>query len=276
MIRQTREDSLNQKVENTELQPTLKAELEIPKPKPLPCIVIIDAPVTPALERLAALACTAPVDTPDVRLPTSPPIDNTTRPLPRPDPPPLHAIAVSDSHIDASHLVAATLALTLDPARPRPAPTTVTLDEPDAARFLTPTTLPIARAYEKPRLKLPARMPPVTAIPRLPLAPCDSSPRNALSDTHSLTALLLCPTIAPPLKTPIPRPAPKTVTLLDPDDPAFAPVDTLRLEAEYDAPMLKLPTRFPAVIDTPLLRRTPPLGHKHRAALSDAHSVDSH
>jgi len=153
--------------------------------------VIIDAPVTPAFDRLTALACTASAETPDVKLPTTPPLDNTTRTLPRLDPPPLHAIAVSESQVDASHLVSPTLALTQDPARPRPDPTTVTLDVPDAARFFTPTTLPIARAYDIPRLKLPARIPPVTANSRLPLVPCDSSPRSALSDTHSLAAMLL-------------------------------------------------------------------------------------
>ena len=267
--------SPSQRLDSQAVQPVLTPILMSRDTNPLPCIVTHDEPVPPSFDLLAILAPPPSADATKVALPTHTPLVTAIRLLPLLDSEAWHATAVSDVQIDTSHRVSASLAPALDRASPRPAPTTVSTAEPDAARFFLPTVLPIAVANDIPKLKLPARMPPVATTPRLPPVPCDSSPRSALSDTHSLAAQPLFPAVIRALSWPLPSPAPSTVTLLDPEDPTFATFVPLTTAAEYDAITLKLPARFPSVTVTPLLPLIPPLAQRHRTALSDVHSVDS-
>ena len=267
--------SPSQRLDSQAVQPVLTPILMSRDTNPLPCIVTHDEPVPPSFDLLAILAPPPSADATKVALPTHTPLVTAIRLLLLLDSEAWHATAVSDVQIDTSHRVSASLAPALDRASPRPAPTTVSTAEPDAARFFLPTVLPIAVANDIPKLKLPARMPPVATTPRLPPVPCDSSPRSALSDTHSLAAQPLFPAVIRALSWPRPSPAPSTVTLLDPEDPTFATFVPLTTAAEYDAITLKLPARFPSVTVTPLLPLIPPLAQRHRTALSDVHSVDS-
>ena len=142
------------------------------EPYPAPCIVIRADPVPAAFAFVVILtACTA-TDSPLVSVPDRPPAVITVRPLlSLVDSAALHAIAVSDSHVDSSHAVSIPRALPLDSKSPRPAPCTVTLADPDAATLLTRTMLPTATAKDNAPLTLPARIPAVTAGRWLPTLP---------------------------------------------------------------------------------------------------------
>ena len=179
------------------VQPSRTPELMLNKPYPAPCIVIRTDPVPAAFAPLVTLIACAATDTPLVSVPDLPPAVITVRPLLSlvvSDA--LHAIAVSDSHVERSHAVSIPRALALDAKSPRPAPCTVTLADPDAATLLARTLLPTATAKDNAPLTLPARIPVVTASRWLPTPPWPSRPRNPVSDTHSLAAQLLIPDLA--------------------------------------------------------------------------------
>ena len=100
-------------------------------------------------------------------------------------------------------------------------PCTVTLVEPVAAMFITPTALAEGFAAESPCVRDPVRTPTDIAARQLPLPPMATKLRTDVSDSHVLCSARLPPPRAPTLVDSRPNPAPCTVTLLEPVDAAL-------------------------------------------------------
>jgi hypothetical protein len=96
-----------------------------------------------------------------------------------------------------------------------------------------------------------------------------------VSDSHSVPSHPVCPDRTTEVKSTAPKPAPITVTDVDPVPAMFVCHTILMLGASKDNCMLPVPTRSPTVMTT---RRVPrgPCPTMQRTDVSDSHSVPSH
>ena len=125
---------------------------------------------------------------------------------------------MSDAHAVASQLVRLVRATPVDDQVPMQPPSTVTLVEPVAARFVLPKALTECFAADSPCVTDPVRTPTDIDARQLPLPLMAAKLRTDVSDSHELCSARLAPTRAPTLVDSSPNPAPCTVTLLEPVD----------------------------------------------------------
>jgi hypothetical protein len=94
----------------------------------------------------------------------------------------------------------------------------------------------------------PTRLPTVTTIPRVPKCSADNRQRTLVSDSHPVPSHPVCPLRPMAVKAASPRPAPCTVTDIDPDAALLARLVVLVSTASIDTAMLPVPSRSPAVM----------------------------
>ena len=119
---------------------------------------------------------------------------------------------------------------------PIQAPYTVALADPVDARFPTLITLSATSSTEYPIVTLPCRVPPLTVTRKLLPIPSSKRPRTLVSELHVVDSHALPPTFIPTDTHDPPIPAPCSVTLADPDPPAFLRPNTLSCPASPDRP----------------------------------------
>ena len=245
-----------------------------PIPDP-PTVTLID-PDAPPFTRTTALTPPPPPERPSVTLPPPPPPTVTSAPrLPTPDCPHRHCSAVSDTHSLLSQPLPPSLPRPVADASPIPPPCTVKLADP----LLPPLPRLPTDSDGAPALvasvTLPTLDPTLTDSPRLLDHPPALRQATAVSDTHSDPSLPLSP-IRPDciVHDTSPYPAPTTVMLADPLDPAFSRPPTLARPKSLDTTAVTDPLATPVVKDT---RSVPadPEPVRHRTAVSDSHHVPS-
>ncbi len=163
-------------------------------------------------------------------------------------------IAVSDLHADISDADFPPLTNRVTPARPRLDPSTLTKLDPVATKLLRRTLLTRAICADRALVIVPGFAPTLIhtrPLPATPDAPLQTTP---LSDTHLVPSQAVLSNLAAPVADPRPIPAPCTVTLADPLDPALPALNTLIRPLSEDTPLVRLPTALPDVIST---RRLP-------------------
>ena len=133
---------------------------------------------------------------------------------------------------------------------PRPAPCTVTLADPVAARFVRRATLTIPTIVVNPSVTLPARCPPVSDIRSVPDTPCPHWHRADVSDSHVVLSPPDCPDRIATVYPASPMLDPCKVTLADPLLARFVLRTTLAIFPSAEKDSDKLPTTAPIVCRT--------------------------
>eukprot|EP00277_Geminigera_cryophila_P005018 CAMPEP_0179429170 /NCGR_PEP_ID=MMETSP0799-20121207/14629_1 /TAXON_ID=46947 /ORGANISM="Geminigera cryophila, Strain CCMP2564" /LENGTH=242 /DNA_ID=CAMNT_0021204971 /DNA_START=507 /DNA_END=1231 /DNA_ORIENTATION=- len=170
------------------------------------------------------------------------------------DPPPpwasMHRTDVSDSHSVPSHPVCPARAPAVMTTSPRPAPCTVTKDDPVAAAVKVMDHAhrdSIYRHFDAPS--------PSTLVSRQDDAPSASSSipimhRTEVSDSHSVPSQPVCAPRPMAVKADTLQPAPCTVTDADPVPAILLKVPVRRLPTSAENICDMLPARAPTVIKT--------------------------
>ena len=124
------------------------------------------------------------------------------------------------------------------------------LVDPLVPRLLPCTLLAVPDWNEAAPLTEPPRTPTLIATARLCPAPPTLRHCMEVSDSHLDTSQLVQPSLATPQYVDSNSPAPCTVMLADPLDPAFLTRKSLALPTETDTPSVTLPTFPPTLIDS--------------------------
>ena len=192
----------------------------------------------------------------------------------RPDPI-LHRTDVSDSHSLDSHPLPAFRAIDDHPASPIPAPATLRLADPVAARFIPRTELEPPPSADTALVVLPCRSPAVTLTALVPPSPDPTPHRTDVSDSHPLLSHTLLP-VRPETDAPAtPIPPPTTVMLADPVAARFALRSPLARVESADIACVALPCRRPTVKAASFVPISP-YPTAHRTDVSDSHPLLSH
>ena len=152
------------------------------------------------------------------------------------------------------------------------APCTVMLSEPDPPALLRRVTLIEPTSSEKDPLRLDTDAPPLSLTTRLPFNNCPIPQRNDVSDNQPVLSHAVTPTRTDPQKDTPPKFDPCTVTLVDPDDPAFTRARMLNTPASEESTLVKLPKATDEVTSIRKLPADPP-PLRHRIDESDTHSL---
>jgi hypothetical protein len=187
-------------------------------PRFAPCIVTRIEPVETPFDRPTTLSTGPDTENTALTLPTLPCTLTDTRWLPDVPCPTLHRIHVSDSHAVTSHPVRPTRAAPVDTSSPIPAPTTVTLADPVAARFVGRITLNAPRSTDCAIVTLPPPCPTVADIRPLPRVETPIRPDMHVSDTHSVRSAAVPPALQDPVYPANPIPDPNTLKANEPVD----------------------------------------------------------
>ena len=187
----------------------------------------------------------------------------------------VHSVDVSDTHPLISHTLPPTRPIHDPAASPSPVPTTVSLADPVAARFVPRTELDASLSADMALVALPCRSPAVIRTVRVPPSPCPMLHRTDVSDAHPLRSHAL-PPVRPETDEPaLPIPAPATVMLNDPVAAWFAMRSTLASVESADTASVALPCRSPTVKAASLVPISP-CPTWHRTDVSDSHALRSH
>ena len=268
-------------LDSTTLNPA-RAFKELPKtPSPAPKIVKLSDPVDITFDLRTMLSmATSEVKT-SVTLPIDAPKVTADRRLTPTRWSPLQLIAVSDSHLLLSQLLASRRTALLSTDTPRPEPARVKLEEPDDTTFDPLETLILGEDTEKTSVELPTVSPTLTMMRRVCLAAWPTRHRKHVSDLHSVLSHVDSPKRTVGDILPCPNRLPNTVKLRDPDEGAFAsqapPVPTSgknKLGRSTLNEALKLPLLAPTETETVLVASTPwPV--RHLTTVSEIHSLCS-
>jgi hypothetical protein len=181
---------------------------------------------------------------------------------------------VSDTHSLDSHPLPPFRAIDDHPASPIPAPATLRLADPVAARFILRMELEPPPSADTALVVLPCRSPAVTLTALVPPSPDPIVHRTDVSDSHPLLSHAL-PPIRPDGDDPAsPMLDPATVTLVDPVAATFDLPSELAIPRSADSAEVVLPCRRPAVR---LAIRVPAslCPTLHTTDVCDAHSLAS-
>ena len=229
------------------LPPTLPIDDHPATPRPAPTTVRLADPVAAPFIPRSELDRPLSVDMASVALPCRSPAVIRTALVPPSPAPILQRTDVSDSHSLASHPLPPVRPETDAPATPIPDPTTVTLDDPVAARFAMASPLACVRSADIVSVTLPSRSPTVSAASFVPFSPYPTAHRTDVSDSHPLLSHALLP-VRPDADDPAsPMLDPATVTLVDPVAATFDMPSKLAIPGSADSAEVVLPCRRPAV-----------------------------
>lgn len=230
--------------------PALTPPLIAASPMLPPCTVTLIDPETTMFPCPPLLSHPTENDSTMLMLETRVPADIAPRLLRRTLPLARPLADVSDCQVVRSHELCPTLNAAHNPADPSPAPCTVTLSDPDVAPLAPMLTLTAPDANDTLRDTLPIRPPVVITAFRLPDAPPPPLQRTDVSASQIVASHPVEPIRSPPEYIARPMLPPRTVTLLDPLDAAFACMVTLKDTPSVEYSPLAVPTLAPIVIDT--------------------------
>jgi hypothetical protein len=258
------------------LPPGLDAPV-IPDPLyPAPYTVTDSDPVLALFARPKLLADPATNEWPSDALPARPPVLRCTRRLPPTPAPTSPRTELSDSHVVPSHAVLPTRPPKVLDHAPKLAPAIVTLLDPVPAALARTAVLTQLDSTEYTPLALPARLPTLATIRRLPSpTPPDPRLRTDVSDSQVDRSEAVDPCLTDPLYDEPASPLPCTDRLADPVAAPFARRTALNAQRPAENPSLALDTRPPTLIVVLTLPDTP-CPALHRVDVSDAHTVPSH
>lgn len=138
------------------------------EPIPIPCNVTLAEPLGGAFARRSLLIRPALIDEASVILPDITPAVTDTRRVPNTTEALKHLTAESDCQSVASHRLPPSLPTPLYIISPSPAPSTVRLEDPDAARFAAKAVLTLADGADTACVSDPVDLVKVTARTLLP------------------------------------------------------------------------------------------------------------
>lgn len=173
----------------------------------------------------------------------------TARDVPVPAPL-LAATAVSEVHAVAVAEVDPTLWMGDAIATPLLKPTTVTLIDPVVATLTATTELPAIPANVTTDVCVPSRPVAVNVTRRLTPHPCGDLACNALSDVHNVDVHTDSPRRTTELAALSPRPAPTTVTLIEPVAGTLVTIVALTVRLEHVITDVNDPSRILDVTTT--------------------------
>jgi hypothetical protein len=179
------------------VRPNLAPPLKAVGPTLPPYMVTLRDPEATMFPRPTLLTNPVPYDKPAVMLDARRPVDIAPRRLEYTPPPIFTDTDVSDRQELRSHALCPILKPPQKPASPRPAPCTVTLNDPDAAPFEPFQTLTLPDPNDAPRVMLPAIIPTVIAIFRQSATLPPAWHRVDVSDSHVVASHLVAPTLSP-------------------------------------------------------------------------------
>lgn len=255
--------------------PTRVTALHSKTPSRPPHIVTLADPVAAPFPRSTTLAVPASTEYASDKLPTPAPTLRRTLQLPDTPCPFLHPTLVSDSQPVRSHPVPPTRTESECDASPKPPPTSVTLVDPLAAALSLLPKLIGPSSIESILDPVPTASPKLNDTRRLPTDPCPIKHPADESDTHIVASQAVRHVRPAPVHPDRPTLHPCTVTLSDPDDPAFQRLIVLAPTKSPENKPDALPLRIPELTLTRMLP-APDCAPLHRTPVSDSHVVLSH